>query len=102
VDVRWRTAARTHERFNERILAVRVLAGRQEAIDVADKGDGATLLGVSDHNKWTVRKHRPASFARRRESTRRDCCPVGSTGSSRHDGPERFAAAWFGRMESRG
>jgi hypothetical protein len=44
VDVRWGTAARTHEHFNEGILAVGVLAGRQEAVYVADEGDGAALL----------------------------------------------------------
>jgi hypothetical protein len=49
VDVRWGTAARTHERVNEGILALGVLAGRQEAVRVADEGDGATLLGVSDN-----------------------------------------------------
>src|SRR5262249_9676917 len=49
VDVRWGTAARTHERFNEGILAVGVLAGRQEAVHVADEGDGAALLGGSDN-----------------------------------------------------
>src|SRR5262249_52018293 len=49
VDVRWGTAARTHERFKEGILAVGVLAGRQEAVHVADEGDGAALLGGSDN-----------------------------------------------------
>src|SRR5262249_24492411 len=49
VDMRWGTAARTHERFNEGILAVGVLAGRQEAVHVADEGDGAALLGDSDN-----------------------------------------------------
>src|SRR6516165_11496437 len=35
--------------INEGILAVGVLAGRQEAVHVADEGDGAALLGVSDN-----------------------------------------------------
>src|SRR5262249_61290842 len=49
VDVRWGIAARTHERFNQGILAVGVLAGRQEAVHVADEGDSAALLGGSDN-----------------------------------------------------
>jgi hypothetical protein len=54
VDVRWGTAARTHERFNEGILAVGVLAGRQETVDVADEGDGAALLGDSDNGLHSI------------------------------------------------
>ena len=53
VDVRRRTAARRHDGFPQGILAVRVLAGRQKPVYVADDSDGrpsvvfAGLVGAS-------------------------------------------------------
>jgi hypothetical protein len=41
-------AARRHEGFPQCVFTVRVVAGRQEAIYVADDSDGAALGGVSN------------------------------------------------------
>src|SRR5262249_18306804 len=43
VHVRGRTAARRHDRLPQGVLAVRVLAGREEAVHVADDRDGAAV-----------------------------------------------------------
>jgi hypothetical protein len=51
VDVRRRSAARRHEGFPQSVLAVRVFAGRQEAVHVADDGDGASVTGLADHGR---------------------------------------------------
>jgi hypothetical protein len=49
MDVRGRTAARRHDGFPQGVLAVRALAGRQEAVNVAYDGHGAALgRGVDD------------------------------------------------------
>jgi hypothetical protein len=48
MDMRWRPAARRYDGFPEGVLAVRVFAGRQEAVHVADDGDGATFGGLAD------------------------------------------------------
>jgi hypothetical protein len=43
VDVRGRTAARRDKSLPQGVLAVGVVAGRQEAVHVTDDGDGAPL-----------------------------------------------------------
>lgn len=48
VNVRRWPAARWHEGFPQGVFAVGVVAGRQEAVHVADHGDGAAITGFSD------------------------------------------------------
>jgi hypothetical protein len=60
VDVwRW-SAARRNDGFPNCVLAVRVLAGRQEAVHVADDGDGATFGGFSK-NRLARHAHKVSS-----------------------------------------
>ena len=54
VDVRGWPAARRHDGFPQGVLAVGVLAGRQEAVHVADDGDGAAFAGLFDTNRWLL------------------------------------------------
>ena len=53
VDVRGWAAARRHDCFPQGVLAVDVLPGRQEAVHVADDGDGPAFAGLSQG--WSVR-----------------------------------------------
>src|SRR5581483_884980 len=85
VDVRWGTAARTHERFNEGIIAVGVLASRQEAIHVAHDGDGAAFGravddGIAAHPSFLgcgpLFKRLTASGRHRWRSGQPPACPV--------------------------
>src|SRR5205814_3335239 len=53
VDVRGRTAARRHGSFPQCVLAVGVLSCGEEAVHVADDGDGATFAKFPQ--SWPVR-----------------------------------------------
>jgi hypothetical protein len=45
MNVRWRPAARRDDGLPQSVLAVRVVAGCEKAIHVADHGDGAAFSG---------------------------------------------------------
>lgn len=85
----------------------RVLTGSDETLAAVDayEGNASLMMGptaekakraraatksVAGRHAWLSRLTPPSSAT---AEGRRDCCVAGSAGSSRHDGPEQFAAA---------
>jgi len=51
VDVRRWTATWTHAGFEHGVAAVRVVAGRQEAVNIADDGNGLSFVRLSENRR---------------------------------------------------
>src|SRR5713101_4780687 len=65
VDVWERPAAWRNDGFPQGVLAVRVLAGRQEAVHVANNGNGAAFTGFFDKKScWTAHRSVPPLLRR--------------------------------------